>query len=119
MICEGEQVELTCSTNVSILGWASSPLQNEQGQMRTFMRFIASEGRSQQVSYVMVNSTFFNVSRVSSQDELPLVSRLAIHPVSIGLNGTKVNCTEVEINNEQNTAVASTTIYVIGEYRKR
>ena len=111
MICEGEQVELTCSTNVSILGWASSPLQNEQGQMRTFNRFISSVGASQQVSYMTVNSTLFNVSRVSSENDLPLVSRLLIDPVVKSLNGTEVNCTERGMNNENNT-VGSTTIYI-------
>ena len=111
MICEGEQVELTCSTNVSILGWASSSLKNEQGQMRTFNRFISSVGASQQESYMTVNSTFFNVSRVSSENELPLVSRLLIDPVVKSLNGTEVNCTERPMNNE-NTTVGSTTIYI-------
>ena len=112
MVCEGKQLELTCSTNVSILGWKSSPLQNEQGQVQTFMRFISSVGTSQQVSNMTVNSTLFNVSRVSSQDESPLVSRLVINPVTKSLNGTRVNCTELAMNNE-NAAMASTTIYVI------
>ena len=117
MVCEGEQLELICSTNVSILGWASLPLQNEHGEVQTFMRFISSVGVSQQVFTMTVNSTLFNVSRVSSQDESPLVSRLAIIPVSIGLNRTKVNCTERAMNNE-NTIMTSTTIYILGEHCK-
>ena len=112
MVCEGEQVELMCTTNMRILEWVSTPLiTNEQRQVRTFMRFIASEGVSQQMSTMIVNSTMFNVSRVSSRDELPLVSKLVINPVSNGLNGTEVNCTERDMNNE-NTAVASVIIYV-------
>ena len=118
MVCEGEQLELTCSTNVSILGWASSPLQNEQGQVQTFMRFISSVGVSQQVPTMTVNSSFFNVSRVSSDKELPLVSRLVINPVNNGLNGTRVNCTERAMNNED-TVMASTAIYVIGDILTR
>ena len=50
--------------------------------------------------------------------ELPLVSRLVIGPVSIDLSGTRVNCTERTMNNE-NTAVASTTVYVLGEHCKQ
>jgi hypothetical protein len=116
VVCEGRELSLTCSTNLSmLLSWTSSPLQNEQGQVVTFMRSTASVGVSQQISTMTVNSTFFNVSRVSGQDELPLVSRLVISPVSVGLNGTRLNCTERSMNNE-NTAVASTTVYVLGEH---
>ena len=117
LICEGEQFELICSTNVSILQLTSSPLQNEQGRMQTFMRFISSPGESQQASSLIMNSTSFNVSRVSSQDELPLVSRLLINPVSKGLNGTKMTCTE-RVTNTENTAMASITIFVLGEHCK-
>ena len=114
IICEGEPLELTCSTNVTILGWSSSPLMNEQGQVQRFMRFISSIGVSQQVSNMTFNSTLFNVSRVSSQDELPLVSRLVIIPVSKDLNGTKINCTEQRTSNE----TASTTINVMNVHHK-
>ena len=117
MVCEGEELLLTCSTNVSIILWSTSPLQNEQEQVLTFMRFISSVGPSQQASDMMVNLTFFNVSRVSGRDESPLVSRLVINPVSVGFNGTRVNCTEQAMNSE-NTAVASTTVYVLGEHCK-
>ena len=119
MVCEGEELSLTCSTDVSIILWSISPLQNEQGQVLTFMRFISSVGVFQQASYIMtMNSTFFNVSRVSGRDESPLVSRLVINPVSVGMNGTRVNCTERAVNNE-NTAVASTTIVILYEPRSR
>ena len=73
MVCEGEELLLTCSTNVSILSWISSPLQNGQGKVLTFMRSTASMDTSQQMSTLTVNSTFFNVSRVSDRHELPLV----------------------------------------------
>lgn len=78
------------------------------------MRFIASAGVSQQVSDMTVNSTLFNVSRVSSQNELPLVSRVVINPVTKSLNGTRINCAEraMHMNNE-NTAMASTSINAI------
>ena len=82
--------------------------------MKTFSRFISSVGESQQNSSFIVNSTSFNVWRVSGQDGIPLVSRLVISPVSNGLNGINVNCTEQAINNE-NTAIASNTVSVIGE----
>ena len=119
VVCEGGELSLTCSTtNVSIILWTLSPLHDEQGQVLTFMRFISSVGASNQASDMMVNSTFLNVSRVSDRDELPLLSRLVINDVSVGLSGTQVNCTERAVNNE-NTAVASTTVYVLGEHCKQ
>lgn len=115
VICPGEQLELICSTNASFLRWISL-LQNEQGRAQIFSRHIASMDELQQVSSLVLNSTSFNISRVSSQDELPLVSRLLINPVTIALNGTKVNCTEVDmILNNANVVMASTTINVIGD----
>ena len=86
--------------------------------MLVFSRFISSVGESQQISSMLVNSTLFNVSRISSQDELPLVSRLVINPVNKGLNGTRMSCTERAMNNE-NTAMASTTINIIGNIHTR
>jgi hypothetical protein len=118
VVCEGGELELTCSTNVSILRWTSSPLQNDQGQVVTFRRFIASPDATQQMSTMTVNSTSFNVSRVSGRDELPLISRLVIGSVSVSFNGTRMNCTELSMNNE-NTAVASTKIDVIDQLHFR
>jgi hypothetical protein len=72
------------------------------------------------MSTMTVNSTSFNVSRVSGRDELPLVSRLVISPVSVDLNGTRLNCTErTMIMNNENTAMASTKIDVIDNRTRR
>ena len=115
MICHGEQLELTCTSNATILRWIL-PLQIEQGRMQTYSRYISSTDESQQASSWVVNSTSFNVSRVSHQGMLPLMSRLLINPVTTDLNETKVNCTEVDTTmNNANATIASTTINVIGQ----
>ena len=49
-------------------------------------------------------------SRLSSQDVLPLVSRVTVNPVSSGLNGTVVNCFEGISSTD---LVATTTIRII------
>ena len=93
------------------------PLQDEQGRVQTYSRYISSTDVSQQISSWIVNSTSFNVSRVSRRKMLPLVSRLLINPVTIALNGTKVNCTEAmnHGNADHDSAITSTMINVIGE----
>ena len=87
VICQGEQLELICTTytNESFLKWTSL-LQNEQGKVQMYSRYISLMDVSQQESSMVVNSTSFNASRVSHQGMSPLVSRLLINPVTIGLN---------------------------------
>ena len=83
--------------------------------MQTYSRYISSTDESQQASSWVVNSTLLNTTRVSHQGMLPLVSRLLINPVTIGLNGTQVNCTEVHSDTTMSNVMASTIINVIGE----
>ena len=53
----------------------------------------------------------FTFMRTSAQGDLPLISTLFIDSVSIGLNGTVVNCTDERINEERNALIfVSTTI---------
>ena len=112
VICEGEKLELVCTTNATYLQWSWS-LQIEQGKMETSSRYISSTDMSQQPSPVVMNSTLFNASRVSHQRQSPLVSRLLIYPMNIGLNRTIiVNCTEVDVTPNE---MASTTINVVGD----
>ena len=62
------------------------------------------------MSQLTVNSTVFNFSRISADSSvMTVMSRLAISPVSNRLNGTVMNCVDVEA-----VEVASTTI-IVGE----
>ena len=56
-----------------------------------------------------IGSTTFLYSRSSAEDNIPLVSKLSISPVSKDLNGTVVNCTDVT------TYTVSTMITVLNE----
>ena len=72
-----------------------------------FTRTITSTGSI--MSNLTVNSTVFNFSRISARNRMPVVSRLVISPVSNGLDGTVVNCVDVDA-----AEVLSTKI-IIGE----
>jgi hypothetical protein len=110
ILCEGEELELICTTNTTFLQWSWS-LQIEQGEVHKYSRFISSTDVSQQSSSVSENSTRFNISRVSHQRRLPLVSRLLINPVFLKVDAvTKVNCTELQTN-----VMASITINMMGD----
>ena len=57
----------------------------------------------------IINSTTFTFTRTSAEDVSPLISTLSIDSVSIGLNGTVVNC--MDANNPMISN--STTIQII------
>ena len=62
------------------------------------------------MSQLIVNLTVFNFSKTSAKDRLPVMSRILISPVSNGLNGTVVNCVDVETSE-----VLSTTVNIAEE----
>lgn len=62
------------------------------------------------MSQLIVNSTVFNYSKTSAKDRLPVMSRILISPVSDRLNGTVINCVDVET-----AEVSSTTVNIAEE----
>ena len=114
--CKGEQIELICITNATFLRWTSLLQIEQERAIQTYSRYISHADETDQAStYAVTNSTSFFVSRVSHRGNLPLVSRLLINNAIISLNGTKVNCTEV---NAPEAMTASTTIDIISEIRE-
>ena len=97
-VCSGHQLELTCSTSGPIHEWSFSFIP--------MTRAIVSDRPDNQISYLLVNSTIsFNFSRVSSEDSLPLISRLLISPVSDGLNGSSVSCMDIATSESMSTSI--------------
>ena len=102
-VCSGRQLELTCTTsgrNTSIV------LQEWSFSFTLSTRAISSGGSDNQTTHQLVNSTIFlNFSRVSSEDSLPLISRLLISPVSDGLNGSSVSCMDIATSESVSTSI--------------
>ena len=86
-MCNGSQLELTCTTTRDFLQWRLSVIT------RLFIRTITSA--SNVMSQLVVNSTVFTFTRLSAEGNLPVVSRLLISPVSWGLNGTEMSCMDL------------------------
>ena len=61
------------------------------------------------MSQLVVNSTMFNFSRTSAEGSLPVMSKVVIRPMSSSLNGTVINC--IDLDTSSSTA---TTIIIIG-----
>ena len=107
-VCSGGQLELTCTTTGGFLAWTFNVFRGNESTVTNILRNILStDSAGGAMSELIVNSTMFNFSRTSAQDRLPVMSRLLISPVSDGLQGTVINCVDVETSE-----VSSTTIIV-------
>ena len=104
----GDPLQLTCTASVEFISW-SFMVVNEQGRDEEVTIFITAGAPSNQSMPIVVNSTIFTYMRSSAQNAIPLTSILSINSVSIGLNGTVVNC----MDPGNSMASALTTIQII------
>ena len=93
-VCSGGHLDITCTTSGTFIRWYIRP-ENENSASRTYTRTLSSLNVVSSVASLMINSTMFSFSRISTQGTLPLSSRLEISPVSEILNGTEVKCEDV------------------------
>ena len=87
----GDPLQLTCTASVEFISW-SFTVVNQQGRDEEVTIFITAGAPFNQAMPIVVNSTTFMLLRNSSQNATPLIATLSINSVSIGLNGTVVNC---------------------------
>ena len=107
-VCDGDQLELTCTTIGSHLEWRFNVIRGNATTATEFSRIILATGSaSDTMSQLVVNSITFRFSRISAEDSLPVMSRLLISPVSSSLNETVVHCEDLDTSE-----VSSTTVIV-------
>ena len=105
-VCDGDQLELTCTTTGSLLEWRFSVIRGNATTATEFSRIIIATGSaSDSMSLIVVNTTTFRFSRTSAEDSLPVMSRLLIGRVSRGLNGIVINCEDVGTSEVSSTTV--------------
>jgi hypothetical protein len=102
-VCSGDQLELTCTTTGDLLQWRFSVVRGNETTAIT--RTITSTGS--EMTNLTVNSTVFNYLRISDHSSMPVMSTSVINPVSSSLNGTVMNCVDLDTGE-----VSSTTIIV-------
>ena len=109
-VCSGGQLELICTTTGDFLQWRFNVTRGIN-DLFTFRRSIqATLTEEESMHQFPVNSTMFNFSRTSAQDSLPVMSKVVIGPISSGLNGTVMNCVDLDA---PIISSSSTTIIVI------
>ena len=104
----GDPLQLTCTASVEFISW-SFTMVTKQSRQEEITIFSTSRAPSNQSMHIVVNFTTFTLMRNSPQSVLPLVVTLSIDSVSVGLNGTVVNC----INTRNSTPSVSITIQII------
>ena len=113
LVCDRDQLELICTVAESdadslLLEWTITAVTIFRGLHRAIE---ATSPSSDQTFQIMINSTTFTFSRISTQNEFPLVSRLLINPLTTDLNGIMINCANV-----LTMETASTTVYVLNRF---
>ena len=106
----GDPLEVTCTASVESIRWSIFRVINDQGTLSQITNsvLIDSMDDNQQKSSE-VGSVTLTYARISAPGTSPLVSTLSIDSVSISLNGTVVNCSDV--SNSMTSAL--TTIQII------
>ena len=104
--CSGDQLELTCTTSGSLLEWAFI-LTPDNAVARAYTKGLTTDTEAPEP--LTINSTRFTFSRVSPPNSSPLISILVINPVTVGLNGTEVNCTDLETSETVSTTITTLT----------
>ena len=104
----GDPLQMTCMANVQIIR-LSIMVINEHGMEEEITFVTNSRDDSRPPRERIINSTTFTFSSTSAEDDLPLISMLAINSTSIKLNGTVVHC--MDAVNAMSSA--STTIQII------
>ena len=105
-VCDGDQLELTCTTTGRQLEWRFSVIRGNETTATEFSRIIQATGSaSDAMTQLVVNSIVFSFSRTSAEDSLPVMSRLLITSVSRSLNGTVINCEDLDTSEISSTTV--------------
>ena len=107
-MCSGGQLTFVCTTNRTFIEWNITVLDSMG--IRISRTRLLSTG-SQSVESQTVNMIVFDITRRSKLDSTPLISTLSVANVTTGLNGTLINCTDIESSlTETSTSVATVQV---------
>jgi hypothetical protein len=91
----GDPLQITCIAPAQFMRWSILQV-NDQGTLEEATTSVQLNSLDDnQIAQRVVNSSMLTFTRTSTQRVLPLICMLSIDSVSIGLNGTVVNCSDV------------------------
>ena len=104
-VCPGAQLSFRCSTNLRFLEWnITVNIQSKRIPVTSLSQFS---------SPFIINGHSFNVTRNSADEAYSLISTVAVSNVVADLNGTRVNCTEIEGSTQVDSSTSVATINVL------
>ena len=89
LVCDGDQLELTCNTSGSQVEWTVFGVPENKTTAVRYGRRLLNSRTAEGPEDLMVNSVLFTFSRISPS---PLITRLVTSPASSDINGTEVIC---------------------------
>ena len=104
-VCSGGQLELMCTTTGGFLRWRFSIIRGLNDTVASSRTIQAAVPAGDAMFQLVVNSTMFNSSRTSAEGSLPVKSKIVIGPVSSSLNGTVINCIDLDTSSSTATTI--------------
>ena len=98
-----------CTTTGEFLQWMFSVTLGVNDTHTITRTIQAAVPAGDAMSQFTVNSTMFNFSRTSAEGSLPMILKVVIGPVSSSLNGTVMNCIDLD------TSSSTATTIIVGE----
>ena len=95
-VCHGDQLELSCTTTGNFLEWRIRLHENSYPRLLT---------TTSVTSNLSVGGILFTFTRNSMLDSVPLISVLSVSSAVTSLNGTIVNCIDIETDISSSTEV--------------
>ena len=109
----GDQLlnQLTCNSSSPLHTWQFTEISESGAAMiyNTHIQSSSSTGLVNPQPQTINSTIMLTFSRLSTQDDLPLISRVVINNVSEGLNGLEMHCTDAGMIDS-----ATTTIQIMG-----
>lgn len=113
-VCPGEQLIFVCSTNSTFILWNATLFGGQSIGIDTQVEFVT---RGSAPTFLLLNGSLLNVTKTSNDSDEVLRSTLTIMNVSVNLNGTTINCTEVAMSegSSANSSVAVIEVIAANE----
>ena len=113
-VCSNGQLNLTCTTNLSmnILEWNITVYQSGM----SFNRAQLVSSISQLAKPLTVNMIAFNITRSSPDNLYPLMSSVYVTNVTHVLNQTKIRCTEIGMTSSTTSSMVTTVNVIMPDF---
>ena len=113
-VCVGDQLELTCIIEGTLLEWSVPRISMTQTQLPWFTRAINSQDSADTQTFQFVDNSITYIFSRTSAPNSPVSSTLLISVISDEHNGTVVTCMDVATSESSSTIILVTDNQIQG-----